>query len=70
MTPEQNRMRGKIANIHRNNPNDPNAADDLRRQLRESRLADHIRKVVDEAPPLTREQRDRLSLLLGGGEAA
>ena len=46
-----------------------------RRDLRVARLADHITKVVDQAPPLTPEQRDRLALLLRsasdtGGAAA
>ena len=27
-------------------------------------LTDYIKRTVDQAPPLTREQRDRLSLLL------
>lgn len=39
-------------------------ADDLRRELAEVRLAEHIRKVVASAPPLTQAQRDRLAGLL------
>jgi hypothetical protein len=47
-------------------------ADDLARQLREETLAKHIREVVNAAPPLTGEQRERLAALLapataGGG---
>jgi len=45
----------------------PNA-DDQRRQLAATRLADYIKRTVDNAPPLTAEQRDRLALLLRGGE--
>lgn len=30
----------------------------------------YIKKLVDAAPPLTPEQRDRLALLLRGGDAA
>lgn len=41
-----------------------------RRDLAASRLADYIARVVDAAPPLTPAQRDRLALLLRGGEAA
>lgn len=37
------------------------------RDLRAARLADHIRKLVDAAPPLTAEQRLRLAGLLVGG---
>lgn len=33
------------------------------------RLADYIRKTVDAAPELTTEQRDRLALLLRGGDS-
>lgn len=43
---------------------------ELRRTLKEQRLADRIREVVDSAPPLTDEQRRRLAELLvtdGGG---
>ena len=35
-----------------------------RRDLHAAKLEDHIRQVVDEAPPLTAEQRDRLAGLL------
>lgn len=37
------------------------------RDLRAAKLADHIRKLVDQAPPLTAEQRLRLAGLLVGG---
>jgi hypothetical protein len=33
---------------------------------RVKQLEDHIRRVVDAAPPLTAEQRDKLALLLRG----
>ena len=36
---------------------------------RVTRLEDHIRRVVDAAPPLTADQRDRLALLLRGDRA-
>ncbi len=60
--------RAKIANAKRANPK----ADvtDLRRQLKAERLADYIERTVDAAPPLNVEQRDRLVLLLRGGDAA
>lgn len=66
MTPEQLKLRSQIAGTVKNNPNNKSKADDLRRQLRESRLAEHIRKTVDAAPPLTADQRDRLALILRG----
>lgn len=61
--------RSKIAHIKKADP----TADvtELRRQLKAERLEDYIRRVVDEAPPLTPEQRDRLTALLtGGGQLA
>ncbi|MDP9397340.1 MAG: hypothetical protein M3P96_05725 [Actinomycetota bacterium] len=49
---------------------DPNAdVEDIRRDLRAARAEDYIRRVVDAAPPLTLEQRDRLATLLRGGAA-
>ncbi len=41
--------------------------DRLRTEYQTSALADHITKIVDAAPPLSVEQRDRLALLLRGG---
>ncbi len=49
----------------------PNAeVTELKRQLKAERLADYITRTVDVAPALSAEQRDRLSLLLRGGNAA
>lgn len=66
--------RSRIAHVKRRNPD----ADvtELRRQLKAERLEEHIRNIVDTAPPLTPEQRDRLASLLrpatssGGGAGA
>jgi sarcosine oxidase gamma subunit len=60
--------RSKIAVTKRANP----SADltELRRQLKAERLEDHIKRVVDSAPPLNSEQRARIAALLtGGGDA-
>jgi hypothetical protein len=46
---------------------DPVVAD-AQRDLRAAKLAEHIRKVVDSAPPLTPELADRLAALLRGGD--
>jgi hypothetical protein len=43
--------------------------DDLKRQIKAETLEAHIRKTVDSAPPLTREQRERLAAVLQGGGA-
>jgi hypothetical protein len=37
---------------------------DLQRELLAARIEDHICKLVDGAPPLTTEQRDRIAALL------
>lgn len=49
---------------------DPARIEQTRRDLAAERLASYIAKVVDAAPPLTDEQRDRLAVLLRGGAAA
>lgn len=51
---------------------DPDAdVTELRAQLKAERLEDYIARVVDSAPPLTDEQRERLAALLRpvGGDA-
>jgi hypothetical protein len=50
----------------------PERIDEARADLAATTLEDHIRRVVDAAPPLTPEQRERLALLLhpGGDRAA
>ncbi len=48
---------------------DPDRIAQTRRDLAAERLASYIAKVVDGAPPLTDEQRDRLALLLRGSAA-
>lgn len=60
--------RARIASLSRSRtPDDPDLLE-ARRNLRAERLADHIKRTVDAAPPLSAEQRDRLALLLRGGE--
>ncbi len=41
-----------------------------RRQYQSERLAEHIRAVVDAAPPLSAEQRERLASLLAADGTA
>lgn len=60
--------RARVASLSRSRtPDDPELIE-ARRNLRAERLADHIEKVVAEAPPLTPQQRDRLAGLLRGGD--
>lgn len=54
---------GTLAALKRHHPNSPAVAE-ATRELRAAVLADHIRRVVDEAPALTTDQRERLALLL------
>ena len=62
--------RARIAALVRHRPDDHEAIDNARRAYRTERLADQIRTVVDQAPPLTDEQRTRLAALLRGNGAA
>lgn len=56
------KTRSRIALTARDHPD----ADltDLRKQLKAERLAEHVAKVVDSAPPLTDDQRARIAGLL------
>jgi hypothetical protein len=60
------KTRSQIALAKRANPD----ADvtELRRTLKAERLAEYIERTVASAPELTQEQRDRLALLLRGGD--
>lgn len=57
---------------------DPDRITEARRDLAAAKLAAYVQKVVSEAPPLTMEQRHRISQLLaphvivggGGNDAA
>ena len=63
------RERARVATHTRHHgPDDPRTAL-ARRDLRAARLAEHITRTVDAAPPLTPEQRDRLAMLLHGRPA-
>lgn len=72
-THEWTHHRARVAALSRDRtPDDPELVD-ARRSLRAERLADYIKRTVDEAPPLTDEQRARLVSLLtpvGGGRLA
>lgn len=59
-----------LAAEHRKKNRDPERIAELRGLLRAEQLAEHIRRVVDQAPPLTDEQRGRLALLLGAAQPA
>jgi hypothetical protein len=60
--------RARLAITIRHHPDDLEAIAAVRRDLRAAQLEDHVRRVVDTFPPLTADQRSRLTLLLHGGE--
>ncbi len=74
MPTERNAIRGHLAATVRHHPDDTVSIAALRRELRAARLAEYIRRAVDDAPPLTAEQRLRLASILtttaGGGSSA
>jgi hypothetical protein len=59
--------RAVLANATRRG--DVQAAAEARERLRAARFEERVRQLVDSAPPLTNEQRDRLALLLRGSAA-
>lgn len=56
--------RARIASLTRSRAVDDPELVDARRNLAAEKLAEHVRRVVDAAPPLTPEQRDRIAALL------
>ena len=63
--------RARVASLSRSRASDDPDLTEARRDLAAARLAEHITRVVDAAPPLSVEQRDRLAnLLRGGGRVA
>jgi hypothetical protein len=61
--------RARVAALSRSRtPDDPDLLD-ARRNLRAARAEDYIRALVDGAPPLTDEQKHRLSVLLNTSAA-
>lgn len=75
-TPTHRRAAATVAAVQRHGGADDPRLPDLRRNLRAAQLEEHIRRVVDAAPPLTDEQRERIAALLRpaadapGGSAA
>ena len=57
--------RNRVGTYARHRPGSPEH-EAARRELAAEKLAAYIRRVVDEAPPLSPEQRDRLAVLLRG----
>jgi hypothetical protein len=56
--------RARIAGLTRSRPADDPELIEARRRLRAERLAEHVKKVVAEFPPLTDAQCERIAGLL------
>jgi hypothetical protein len=72
-SPEVSHRRAQVAASKRHRGADDPRSMDAVRELRETMLAEHIQRIVAQAPPLSAEQRNRLAVLLlgapGGGHA-
>lgn len=64
LSPDGRKFRGKHAVLTRHRGPDAPETIEAARDYRAEVLAEHVRKVVDAAPPLTAEQRDRIAALL------
>ncbi|BBX97027.1 hypothetical protein [Mycobacterium lacus] len=63
-SPRVSHFRAKVAGLSQKRPpEDPELAE-AQQNLRVARLADHIKRCVDQAPALTAEQRNQLAELL------
>jgi hypothetical protein len=62
--------RARVASLSRSRPdNDPDLVA-ARRNMRAELLAEHVERVLGEAPPLTDIQREKIAALLRVGGAA
>ena len=66
---EARRRRARLGANARHHPDRPDLTEADRRVFKANAAERYVRKLVDEFPPLTAEQRARLAvLLLGGGD--
>lgn len=56
--------RATVAGLKRRRPSDDPAVAAAVARLKTARLEDHVRRLVDQAPPLTPEQASKLAVLL------
>ena len=63
MTPAENTERARVAALRRHHPQAPET-NDAAAAFKANRLAQYIECIVNDAPPLSPEQRHRLALLL------
>lgn len=69
ITPAVARNRALVASLSRSRQSDDPELAAAKSTLKAEVLAEHIRRTVDNWPPLTPEQTDRLAILLRGGDA-
>ena len=69
MNKQQRTARARIAALKRHHPNDQETVE-LARDFKAERLVEYVQRVLDSAPPLTQTQREKLALLLRGGDAS
>lgn len=67
MHPDVAKARSRKAVAHRRG--DQAAIIEAGRDLAAAKIEDYIRRTVEAAPPLTVAQRDRLAVILRGGDA-
>lgn len=68
LTATQRQQRARIAALKRHRGDAPEVQAEAS-AFKAQRLAEYIKKAVDEAPPLSPEQRQRLAVLLSDGAA-
>ncbi len=66
LAPDVAHHRARVASLSRDRAADDPELTAARAELRAATLAAHVARVVDQAPPLTDEQRARIAALLGG----
>lgn len=68
--PRTTPLRASLAGITRHRPNDVDAITAAKRELKAAVAENYIRRLVDDAPPLSPAQRARLAVLLQPEAAA
>lgn len=70
MSPVARQERARIASLSRSRTADDPDLIEARRNLRAASLESHVLRILDEAPPLTAEQRQHIAGLLVAGGAS
>ena len=61
--------RGTVGALKRHSPHDTKSIEAAQADLKVAVATDYIKRLVDDVPLLNPEQRDRLAVLLRGGDA-